>query len=55
MENDKIEYSIDSSIIKKYVDSINSIKLPMCKIKEQLSAVSKSMQIATEATNKTME
>ena len=45
MKNEeKIHYKIDSKVLKNYVETINSIKEPMSKIKEQLKEMSKPMQ-----------
>ena len=36
-----INYKIDSDVLKKYVETINSIKEPMSKIKDELNQISK--------------
>ncbi len=41
---EKINYKIDSNILKNYVEVINSVKEPMSQIKYQLSQLSKPMQ-----------
>lgn len=42
-KEEKINYKIDSDILKKYVETINSIKEPMSKIKNELNQISKPM------------
>lgn len=55
MKNEEIKYSIDTSVVKNYVDSINSIKLPMNEIKEQLNILSESMRGISDALNESMK
>ncbi len=43
-KEEKINYKIDSDILKSYVEAINSIKKPMSQIKDQLNQISKPMQ-----------
>lgn len=43
-KEEKINYKIDNNILKKYVETINSIKEPMSQIKEQLNKPLKKMQ-----------
>lgn len=43
-KEEKINYKIDSNVLKNYVEAINSIKEPMNPIKEQLNQLSKPMK-----------
>lgn len=43
-KEEKINYKIDSDVLKNYVEAINSIKEPMSQIKDQLNQLSKPMQ-----------
>lgn len=43
-KEDKVNYKIDSDVLKNYVKAVNSIKEPMCQIKEQLNQQLKPMQ-----------
>lgn len=43
-KEEKINYKIDSNVLKNYVETINSIKAPMNQIKEQLDQLSKPMK-----------
>ena len=43
-KEEKINYKIDSDVLKNYVETINSIKEPMCQIKDQLNQLTKPMQ-----------
>ena len=43
-KEDKVNYKIDSDVLKNYVKAVNSIKEPMCQIKEQLNRQLKPMQ-----------
>ncbi len=43
-KEEKINYKIDSNVLKNYVEAINSIKEPMNQIKEQLNQLSKPMK-----------
>ena len=43
-KEEKINYKIDSNVLKNYVEAINSIKAPMNQIKEQLDQLSKPMK-----------
>ena len=43
-KEEKINYKIDSDVLKNYVEAINSIKEPMSRIKDQLNKLSKPMQ-----------
>lgn len=40
----KITYKVDYEILKNYVDTINSIKEPMCEIKKYLSQEADSIK-----------
>lgn len=42
-KEEKINYKIDSDVLKNYVEAINSIKEPMSQIKNQLNQLIKSM------------
>lgn len=44
MKKDEINFKIDNDIIKNYVESLNSMKLPMKKIKEKLNQISKPVK-----------
>lgn len=43
-KEDVISYRIDTSVLKNYVESINSITEPMIQIKAQLNQLTKPMQ-----------
>lgn len=43
-KKEKIDYKVDSDVLKNYVEVINSIKEPMSKIKNQLNQLPKQMQ-----------
>lgn len=43
-KEEKINYKIDSDVLKNYVEAINSIKEPMSQIKDQLNQLTKPMQ-----------
>ena len=43
-KKDVISYKIDTSVLKNYVESINSITEPMIQIKAQLNQLTKPMQ-----------
>ena len=51
----KIQYKIDSDVLKNYVEAINSIKEPMNQIKEQLNQLSKSKEELNKALNESMK
>ena len=51
----KINYKIDSNVLKNYVEAINSIKEPMSQIKEQLNQLSKPMQELEKSLNENMK
>ena len=51
----KINYKIDSNVLKNYVEAINSIKAPMNQIKEQLDQLSKPMKELSNSINESMK
>ena len=53
-KEEKINYKIDSDVLKNYVEAINSIKEPMSRIKEQLNQLSKPMQELSKSLNNSM-
>lgn len=56
MEKDeKINYKIDSNVLKNYVKSINSITAPMNQIKEQLNQLSKPTKEMSNLINESMK
>ena len=56
MEKDeKINYKIDSNVLKNYVKAINSITAPMNQIKEQLDQLSKPMKEMSNLINESMK
>ena len=56
MEKDeKINYKIDSNVLKNYVNAINSIKAPMNQIKKQLDQLSKPMKEMSNSINESMK
>lgn len=54
-KEEKINYKIDSNVLKKYVNAINSIKAPMNQIKEQLNQLSKLMKELSNLINESMK
>lgn len=54
-KEEKINYKIDSDVLKNYVEAINSIKEPMSRIKEQLNQLSKPMQELNKSLNNSMK
>ena len=54
-KEEKINYKIDSNVLKNYVEAINSIKEPMSQIKEQLNQLSKPMQELEKSLNEYMK
>lgn len=54
-KEEKINYKIDSDVLKNYVEAINSIKEPMSRIKDQLNQLSKSMQELSKSLNNSMK
>ena len=47
-KEEKINYKIDSNVLKNYVNAINSIKAPMNQIRKQLDQLSKPMKEMSE-------
>ena len=54
-KEEKINYKIDSNVLKNYVNAINSIKAPMNQIKKQLDQLSKPMKEMSNSINKSMK
>ena len=54
-KEEKINYKIDSNVLKNYVNAINSIKAPMNQIKEQLNQLSKPMKEMSNSINESMK
>lgn len=54
-KEEKINYKIDSNVLKNYVNAINSIKAPMNQIKEQLDQLSKPMKEMSNSINESMK
>ncbi len=54
-KEEKINYKIDSNVLKNYVEAINSIKAPMNQIKEQLDQLSKPMKELSNSINESMK
>ena len=54
-KDEKINYKIDSNVLKNYVNAINSIKAPMNQIKKQLDQLSKPMKEMSNSINKSMK
>ena len=54
-KEEKINYKIDSNVLKNYVNAINSIKAPMNQIKKQLNQLSKPMKEMSNSINKSMK
>ena len=54
-KEEKINYKIDSNVLKNYVIAINSIKAPMNQIKKQLDQLSKPMKEMSNSINKSMK
>lgn len=50
-KEEKINYKINSDVLKNYVEAINSIKEPMSKIKDELNQLSKPMQEQLKSIN----
>lgn len=50
-KEEKINYKIDSEVLKNYVEAINSIKEPMSQIKSQLDKQTKPMQEELKSIN----
>ena len=54
-KEEKINYKIDSNVLKNYVKAINSIKAPMNQIKKQLDQLSKPMKEMSNLINESMK
>lgn len=54
-KEEKINYKINSDVLKNYVEAINSIKEPMSKIKDELNQLSKPMQELSKSLNESMK
>ena len=54
-KEEKINYKIDSDVLKNYVEAINSIKEPMSRIKDQLNKLSKPMQKLSKSLDDSMK
>ncbi len=54
-KEEKINYKIDSNVLKNYVNAINSIKAPMNQIKKQLDQLSKPMKEMNNLINESMK
>lgn len=54
-KEEKINYKIDSDVLKNYVEAINSMKEPMSRIKDQLNQLSKPMQELSKSLNNSMK
>ena len=54
-KEEKINYKIDSNVLKNYVNAINSIKAPMNQIKKQLDQLSKLMKELSNSINESMK
>lgn len=54
-KEEKINYKIDSNVLKNYVEAINSIKAPMNQIKEQLDQLSKPMKELNNSINESLK
>lgn len=53
-KEEKINYKIDSDVLKNYVEAINSIREPMSQIKDQLNQLTKPMQELSKSLNESM-
>ena len=54
-KEEKINYKIDSDVLKNYVDAINSIKEPMSQIKDQLNQLTMPMKELSKSLNESMK
>lgn len=54
-KEEKINYKIDSNVLKNYVNAINSIKAPMNQIKKQLDQLSKPIKEMSNLINESMK
>ena len=54
-KDEKINYKIESDVLKNYVEAINSIKEPMSQIKEQINQLTTPMQELDKSFNESMK
>lgn len=54
-KEEKINYKIDSDVLKNYVEAINSIKEPMSQIKDQLNQITMPMKELSKSLNESMK
>ena len=54
-KEEKINYKIDSDVLKNYVEAINSIKEPMSQIKDQLNQITIPMKELSKSLNESMK
>ena len=54
-KEEKINYKIDSDVLKNYVEAINSIKEPMSQIKAQLNQITMPMKELSKSLNESMK
>ena len=54
-KEEKINYKIDSDVLKNYVEAINSIKEPMSQIKKQLNQLTMPTKELTKSLNESMK
>lgn len=54
-KEEKINYKIDSDVLKNYVEDINSIKEPMSQIKDQLNQITMPMKELSKSLNESMK
>lgn len=54
-KEEKINYKIDSDVLKNYVEAINSIKEPMSQIKDQLNQLTMPMKELSKSLNESMK
>ena len=53
-KEEKINYKIDSDVLKNYVEAINSIKEPMSQIKDHLNQITMPMKELSKSLNESM-
>ena len=54
-KEEKINYKIDSDVLKNYVEAINSIKEPMSQIKDYLNQITMPMKELSKSLNESMK
>ena len=54
-KEEKINYKIDSDVLKNYVEAINSIKEPMSQIKDHLNQITMPMKELSKSLNESMK